>query len=98
MVDEEEEVISVSDSSDSSSSDEYTADPEELDPREEDEELENQEQIQNHVVSENSRRSKARPPPPSGQDRKLKNVDALLRFLWVRFLISFWLLNLAAQF
>lgn len=73
---EEEEVISVSDSSDSSSSDEYTADPEELDK-----ELENQEQVQNHEVCENSRRSTARPPPPSGQDRKLTNVDALLRFL-----------------
>lgn len=81
MEDEEEDVISVSDSSDSSSSDEYTADPEELDLREEDEELENHEQAQSDEVCENSRRSTARPPPPSGKDRKLKNVDALLRCL-----------------
>ncbi|KAM5549273.1 hypothetical protein ABKV19_000607 [Rosa sericea] len=86
-MEDEEEVISLSDSSsDSSSSDDYTADPQDLDPgeeEEEDQELENEKQeVQNDDVCENRRRPKARPPPPppppSGKDRKSKNVDALL--------------------
>ncbi|KAL6218807.1 hypothetical protein ACLB2K_012016 [Fragaria x ananassa] len=84
-MEDDEEIISLSDSSDSDSSDEYTADPDDLDLGEEEddeqEHLENEDQVQNDDVRENRRRPKARPSPPrppSAKDRKSKNVDALL--------------------
>jgi DNA repair and recombination RAD54-like protein len=67
-MEDENEVLSASDPSDSS--DEYTADQEE-EEEEEEEELED---------SNNEDESSLGPSAPSDEDRKSKNVDALLRY------------------
>ncbi|XP_068321911.1 protein CHROMATIN REMODELING 25 [Pyrus communis] len=74
---EEEDVLSISDASGSSdssseSSEEYSADQEELDQEEE-------EDRQNDFVVVENNRKPIDPPRPSAEDRKLKNVDALVR-------------------
>ncbi|KAM1382281.1 hypothetical protein ACFX2F_034762 [Malus domestica] len=76
-MEDEDEVLSISDASGSSdssseSSEGYSADQEELD-QEEEEDRQN-----DFVVVENSRKP-IDPPRPTAEDRKLKNVDALVR-------------------
>ncbi|XP_050365140.1 protein CHROMATIN REMODELING 25 [Argentina anserina] len=74
-MEDQEEIISLSDST---STDDYSADPDDSDLDLGEEQEQNEARLQNDAVSVNRRRPKARPPPPSVQDRKSKNVDALL--------------------
>ena len=70
-MEDENEVLSASDPSDSS--DEYTADHEE----DEEEEEEEEEELED---SNNEDEPSLGPSAPSDEDRKSKNVDALLRY------------------
>lgn len=71
----EDEVLSIFDTYDSSDSgEEYAADQEDLDQEEE--------YRQNEVVVMESFWKPIAPPHPSGEDWKLKNVNALVKCLW----------------
>ena len=67
----EHEVLSGSETSDSDSGEEFTADSQEDDEEEE---------LDDAISEINQPSSTARPEPPSDEDRKSKNVDALLRY------------------
>lgn len=95
-MEDENEVLSISDASGSSdssseSSEGYSADQEELDQEEE-------EDRQNDFVAVENSRKPIDPPRPTAEDRKLKNVDALVRYRWFLYSILFLLKNLDFKF